>query len=73
MAFELWCHRRILKIPLVYRVQNEEVLLRIDQQKPYLWNVIKTRSNAWVGHPIQHGKTRITEKAWRAAANQSQD
>jgi hypothetical protein len=37
VAFEMWCYRRMLKIPWVDRVTNEEVLRKIEE-KPGLWN-----------------------------------
>ncbi|KDR13373.1 hypothetical protein L798_12597 [Zootermopsis nevadensis] len=32
----MWCYRRILKIPWADRVSNEEVLLRIEEERPCL-------------------------------------
>jgi hypothetical protein len=37
VAFEMWCYRRMLKIPWVDRVTNEEVLRKIEEEKPGLW------------------------------------
>ena len=43
--FEMWCWRRMEKISLTYHVRNEEVLLRVKEQRNILHEITK-----WVGH-----------------------
>jgi hypothetical protein len=53
VAFEMWCYRRMLKIPWVDRVTNEEALRKIEE-KPGLWNIMRKRRDVRVGHLIRH-------------------
>jgi hypothetical protein len=54
VAFEMWYYRRMLKIPWVDRVTNEEVLWNIEEEKPGLRNIMRKRRDVWVGHLIRH-------------------
>ncbi|VEN47725.1 unnamed protein product [Callosobruchus maculatus] len=52
-AFEMWILRRMLKIPWVDHVTNEEVLPRAELTDRQLFDTIKTRKIAYLGHVIQ--------------------
>lgn len=52
-AFELWCYRRMLKIAWSDRVTNEEVLIRIGEQRKLL-STIKSRKLRLFGHLVRH-------------------
>jgi len=52
-AFELYLYRRILCIPWVQRVTNEEVLRRMGKQKGL---TIKQRKTSCIGHVMRDGK-----------------
>jgi len=44
-SFEMWCWRRMEKISWTDHVRNEEVLLRINEQKNILHEVRKRKAN----------------------------
>jgi hypothetical protein len=48
-SFEMWCWRRIEKIIWADRVRNEEVLLRVKEQRNILHEISKRKAN-WIGH-----------------------
>jgi hypothetical protein len=48
-SFEMWCWRRIEKISWTNHVRNEEVLLRVKEQRNILHELIKRKAN-WIGH-----------------------
>jgi len=48
-SFEMWCWRRIEKISWTDRVRNEEVLLRVKEQRNILHEIRKRKAN-WIGH-----------------------
>ena len=48
-SFEMWCWRRMEKISWNDRVRNEEVLLRVNEQRNILHEIIKRKAN-WIGH-----------------------
>ena len=48
-SFEMWCWRRMDKIIWIDRVRNEEVLLRVDEQR-YILHEISKRKAKWFGH-----------------------
>jgi hypothetical protein len=48
-SFEMWCWRRMEKISWTYRVRNEEVLLRVKEQRNILHEISKRKAN-WIGH-----------------------
>lgn len=54
-AFEMWLYRRILKVPWTARMTNEEVLRRVNKQRE-LFEVIKKRKTAYLGHIIRNTK-----------------
>jgi hypothetical protein len=48
-SFEMWCWRRIEKISWTDHVRNEEVLLRIKEQRNILHEISKRKAN-WIVH-----------------------
>ena len=52
-GFEMWCLRRMLKIPWTARMTNEEVLQRAEEA-PVLWKTVKKRRDIWMGHILRH-------------------
>ena len=48
-SFEMWCWRRMEKISWTDHVRNEEVLLRVTEQRNIL-REISTRKGKWIGH-----------------------
>ena len=52
-AFEMWCYRRMMKIPWVDKISNEEVLKRAMARRK-LWKQIQTRRDKMVGHILRH-------------------
>jgi hypothetical protein len=49
MSFEMWRWRRMEKISWTDRVRNEEVLLRVKEQRNILHGISKRKAN-WIGH-----------------------
>jgi hypothetical protein len=47
-SFEMWCWRRMVKISWTDHVRNEEILLRVKEQRNIL-HEIKRKAN-WTGH-----------------------
>jgi hypothetical protein len=50
--FEMWCWRRMEKIILIDNVRNEEVLLRVNEQRNILHEIRKWKAN-WIGHSLR--------------------
>jgi len=48
-SFEMWCWRRMEKISWTVHVRNEEVLLRVNEQRNILHEIRKRKAN-WIGH-----------------------
>ena len=48
-SFEMWCWRRMEKISWTDHVRNEEMLLRINEQRNILHEIRKRKAN-WIGH-----------------------
>ena len=48
-CFEMWCWRRMERIIWTDHVRNEEVLLRVKEQRIILHEVRKRKAN-WIGH-----------------------
>jgi len=48
-SFEMWCWRRMEKTSWADHVRNEEVLLRVKEQRNIL-HEIRTRKVNWIGH-----------------------
>jgi len=51
-SFEMWCWRRTEKISWTDHVRNEEVLLRVNEQRNILHEIRKWEAN-WIGHILQ--------------------
>ena len=51
-SFEMWCWRRMEKISWADHVRNEEVLLRVKEQRNIL-HKIRTRKANWIGHILR--------------------
>jgi len=48
-SFEMWCWRRMEMISWTDQVRNEEVLLRVNEQRNILCEIRKWKAN-WIGH-----------------------
>jgi hypothetical protein len=48
-SFEMWCWRRMEKISWSEHFRNEEVLLRVKEQRNILHEISKRKAN-WIGH-----------------------
>jgi len=48
-GFEKWCWRRMEKISWTGHVRNEEVLLRVKEQRDILHEISKRKAN-WIDH-----------------------
>ena len=51
-SFEIWCWRRIEKIIWADHVRNEEVLLRVKEQRNILHEISKRKAD-WIGHILR--------------------
>jgi hypothetical protein len=51
-SFELWCWRRMEKFSWADHVRNEEVLLRVKEQRNILHEIRKRKTN-WIGHILR--------------------
>jgi hypothetical protein len=51
-SFEMWCCRRMEKISWTDHVRNEEVLLRVNEQRNILHEIRKRKAN-WIGHILR--------------------
>jgi len=51
-SFEMWCWRRMEKINWTDHVKNEEVLLRVKEQRNILDEISKRKAN-WIGHILR--------------------
>jgi hypothetical protein len=45
----MWCWRRVEKMRLTDNVRNEEVLLRVKEQRNILHEISERKAN-WIGH-----------------------
>ena len=50
-SFKMWCWRRTEKISWIDHVRNEEVLLRVNEQRNILHEIRKRKAN-WIGHRL---------------------
>ena len=48
----MWCWRRMEKISWTDHVRNEEVLLRVKEQRSILHEIRKRKAN-WIGHILR--------------------
>jgi len=51
-SFEMWCWRKMEKISWTDHVRNEEVLLRVKEQRNILHEISKRKAN-WIGHILR--------------------
>jgi hypothetical protein len=51
-SFEMWCWRRMEKISWTNHVRNEEMLLRLNEQRNILHEIRKRKAN-WIGHILR--------------------
>ena len=51
-SFEMWYWRRMEKIIWTHHVRNEEVLLRVKEQRNILHEIRKRKAN-WIGHILR--------------------
>jgi len=51
-SFEMWCSRRMEKISWTDHVRNEEVSLRVNEQRNILHEIRKRKAN-WIGHILR--------------------
>jgi hypothetical protein len=51
-SFEMWCWRRMEKISWTDHVRNEEVLIRVKEQRNILHEISKRKAN-WLGHILR--------------------
>jgi len=61
-SFEMWCWRRMEKIRWTDHVRNEEVLLRVKEQRNILHEILKLKAN-WISHVLHRNclLQRVTE------------
>jgi hypothetical protein len=61
-SFEMWCWRRMEKIRWTDHVRNEDVLLRVKEQRNFLHEICKQKAN-WIGHILRRNCLlhRVTE------------
>jgi hypothetical protein len=51
-SFEMWCWRRMEKTSWTDHVRNEDVLLRVKEQRTILHEICKRKAN-WIGHILR--------------------
>ena len=51
-SFEMWCWRRMVKISWTDHVRNEDVVLRVQEQRNILHEIRKRKAN-WIGHILR--------------------
>jgi hypothetical protein len=54
-SFEVWCWRRMEKIGWTDRMRNEEVLLRVKEERGMLHTVKRRKAN-WIGHILRRNR-----------------
>jgi len=61
-SFEMWCWTRMEKIRWTDHVRNEDVLLRVKEQRNILHEIRKRKAN-WIGHILRRNclLQRVTE------------
>jgi hypothetical protein len=52
VSFEMWCWRRMEKISWTDHVRNEDILLRVKEQRNIL-HEIRERKENWIGHILR--------------------
>ena len=51
-SFEMWCWRRMEKISWTDHVRNEEIVLRVKEQRNILYEISKRKAN-WIDHILR--------------------
>ena len=51
-SFEVWCWRKMEKISWTDHVRNEEVLIRVNEQRNILHEIRKRKAD-WIGHILR--------------------
>jgi hypothetical protein len=51
-SFEMWCWTRMEKISWTDHVKNEDVLVRVKEQRNILHEIRKRKAN-WIGHILR--------------------
>ena len=51
-SFEMWCWRKMEKISWTDHVRNDDVLLRVNEQRNILHDIRKRKVN-WIGHILR--------------------
>jgi len=61
-SFEIWCWRWMEKISWTDHVRNEEVLVKVKEQRNILHEISKRKAN-WIGHILHRNclVQRVTE------------
>jgi len=59
-SFEMWCWRRVEKIIWTDHVRNEEVLLRVNEQRNILHEISKQKTK-WIGHILRRNCLQVIE------------
>ena len=69
-ATEMWCYRRILRIPWTGKQTNEEVLKKTNDRKKLITK-IRTRQCWFIGHVIRRGQPEhlVTTGMWNGKRN----
>jgi len=55
-AFEMWCYRKMEKVSWTERKTNEEVLMRVGEERK-IKKIIRQRRLRWLGHILRHEGT----------------
>jgi hypothetical protein len=66
VSFEMWCCRWMEKTSWTDHVKNEEVLLRVKEQRNILHEISKRKGN-WIGHILRHFAYKLSSTTgyWR--------
>jgi len=51
-SFEMWCRKRMEKVSWTDHVRNEQVLLRVKEQRDILHEISNGKAN-WIGHILR--------------------
>ena len=63
-SFEMWCWRRMEKISWTDHVRNEDVLLRVKEQRNILHEIRKRKSN-WIGHILRRNYKGLLKERYK--------
>ena len=73
-SFEMWCWRRMEKISWTDHVRNQEVLLRVNEQRNILHEIRKWKAN-WIGHILRRNclLKQVKEGRWKWQEDEEED